>query len=113
MLVTYFNVVFVCLFKLPFSPLLRVTELARQSESAKLLEDKVKRAEAEAREMQQAKQMALAERERLNAMVLKEKAESEAYRLKMNAAEENAKLAKRSADVAQKASKEAMLQQVQ
>ena len=67
------------------------TELARQAESAKLLEDKVRRAEAEAHELEMAKEQAEKERKTLADQAKKEKQESEASRRKMKEMEEKAR----------------------
>ena len=79
-------------------------ELARQVESAKLLEDKVRRAEAEAHDMEEAVQQAEQERRHLEEMARKEKQETEASRRKVKDMEEKAR---RMAAQAEAKSKEA------
>jgi radixin len=65
-------------------------ELARQAESAKLLEDKVRRAESEYHEMEQEKRKLERERAMLAEQAKKEKKESESSRKKAREMEEKA-----------------------
>ena len=65
-------------------------ELVRQAQSAKLLEDKVRRAESEYHEMEQEKQRLESERAMLAEQAKKEKKESESSRKKAREMEEKA-----------------------
>ena len=68
-----------------------LSELARQAESAKLLEDKVRRAESEYHEMEQAKLQIERERKHLEEEAMREKQESESSRKKAKDMEEKAR----------------------
>ena len=83
-------------------------ELARQAESARLLEDKVRRAEAEAHELEMAKHKADEEKIRLEQQAQKEKMEGEASRKKMKEMEDRAR--KMAAEAEAKAKEVAKMQ---